>query len=102
MAKAAVSELHGHEKYERLIAAAQHLAALPTAVAHPCDEASLRGAVEAAEAALIVPLLIGPKDKIAALAKALGLKIDGFELIDVPHSQAAAEKAVETVRTGKA
>ncbi len=102
MAKAAVSELHSHEKYERLIAAAQRLEALPTAVAHPCDEASLRGAVEAAEAGLIIPLLIGPKDKISAVAKALGLKIDGFELIDVPHSQAAAEKAVDTIRAGKA
>lgn len=102
MAKAAVSELHRHEKYERLIAAAQRQEALPTAVAHPCDETSLRGAIEAAEAGLIIPLLIGPKDKISAVAKAIGLKIDGFELIDVPHSQAAAEKAVEIVRAGKA
>ena len=102
MAKAAVSELHGHEKYERLISAAQRLEALPTAVAHPCDETSLRGAIEAAEAGLIIPLLIGPKDKISAVAKTLGLKIEGFELIDVPHSQAAAEKAVEIIRAGKA
>ena len=102
MAKAAVSELHRHEKYERLIGAAQRLEALPTAVAHPCDETSLRGAIEAAEAGLIIPLLIGPKDKISAVAKALGLKIEGFELIDVPHSQAAAEKAVEIIRAGKA
>ncbi|HEY8129722.1 MAG TPA: bifunctional enoyl-CoA hydratase/phosphate acetyltransferase, partial [Hyphomicrobium sp.] len=102
MAKAAVSELHRHEKYERLISAAQRLEALPTAVAHPCDETSLRGAIEAAEAGLIIPLLIGPKDKISAVAKTLGLKIEGFELIDVPHSQAAAEKAVEIIRAGKA
>jgi phosphate acetyltransferase len=102
MAKAAVSELHSHEKYERLIAAAQRQEALPTAVAHPCDETSLQGAIEAAEAGLIIPLLIGPKDKISTVAKAVGLKIDGFELIDAPHSQAAAEKSVEIVRAGKA
>ena len=38
------SELRQHEKYERLIAAAKSLPALATAVAHPCDESSLRGA----------------------------------------------------------
>lgn len=102
MAKAAVSELRRHEKYERLIAAAQHLPALLTAVAHPCDENSLRGALEAAEAGLITPILIGPKTKIAAAAQAAGLDLNGFEQIDVPHSQAAADKAVEIVREGRA
>jgi phosphate acetyltransferase len=105
MAKAAVSEIHAHhkhQKYERLIAAAQVLEPLPTAVAHPCDETSLRGAVEAAEAGLIIPTLIGPKQKIEAVAKAHDLDIASFELIDVPHSQAAAEKAVEIVRAGRA
>ncbi|SFV26111.1 phosphate acetyltransferase [Hyphomicrobium facile] len=102
MAKAAVSELHRHEKYERLIAAAQRLSALSTAVAHPCDETSLRGALEAMQAGLITPILVGPKDRITAVAKAAGLDISGLELIDVPHSQAAAEKAVELVRSGRA
>jgi phosphate acetyltransferase len=102
MGKAAISELHGHEKYERLIAVAQQHEPLPTAVAHPCDEVSLRGPVEASEAGLIIPILVGPKEKIAATAKAAGLNIAKFELIDVPHSQAAAERAVEIVRAGKA
>jgi phosphate acetyltransferase len=102
MAKAVVSEVRQHEKYERLIERAKRLPALATAVAHPCDETSLRGAIEAAEAGLIVPILVGPKDKIIRLAKSLGLNIEGFEIIDVPHSEAAAEKAVELVRTGKA
>ena len=102
MAKAVISEVRRHEKYERLIEAAKLLPALATAVVHPCDETSLRGALEAAEAGLIVPILVGPKDKIIRLAKSLGLNIEGFEIIDVPHSEAAAEKAVELVRTGKA
>ena len=91
-----------HVKYQRLIDYCKALPPTPVAVAHPCDETSLRGAIEAAEARLIIPLLIGPKDKISAVAKTLGLKIEGFELIDVPHSQAAAEKAVEIIRAGKA
>ena len=100
--KAVVSQLRQHEKYERLIAATKGLQPLTTAVAHPCDETSLRGALEAAEAGTITPILVGPKDRICGLAKSVDLDIDGIDIIDVPHSQAAAEKAVEIVRTGKA
>jgi phosphate acetyltransferase len=100
--KAAVTPLRPHEKYERLIATAKNLPALATAVAHPCDETSLRGALEAAQAGMIVPTLVGPKEKICNLAGSLGLDLEGIDVIDAPHSQAAAEKVVELVRTGKA
>jgi phosphate acetyltransferase len=100
--KAIVSQLHPHEKYERLIAAAKRVPALSTAVAHPCDETSLRGALEAAEAGMIVPILVGARAKILGLAQSLSLDLKGIEIVDAPHSQAAAEKAVELVRTGKA
>jgi len=96
------STLRRHEKYDRLIAAAKGKQAVATAVAHPCDETSLRGAVEAGEAGLIKPILVGPKNKIAEVAKEFSLDLGGIEIVDVPHSQAAAEKAVELVRTGKA
>ena len=75
---------------------------LATAVVHPCDETSLRGALEAAEAKIIVPILVGPKERICGLAKSLDLDIAGIDIVDVPHSQAAAEKAVEIVRNGGA
>ena len=100
--KAVVSQLRQHEKYERLIAAAKRLTALATAVAHPCDESSLRGALEAAQAGLIIPILVGPKEKIRSLAKSLCLDIEGIDIVDVPHSHAAADKAVELVRVGEA
>ena len=58
-----------HEKYDRLIATAKKQPALVTAVAHPCDETSLRGALEAAEEGLIKPILVGPKQKIENVAK---------------------------------
>ena len=96
------STLRRHEKYDRLIAAAKNLQPIATAVAHPCDETSLKGAVEAGEAGLIKPILVGPKSKIAAVAKEFSLDLGKIEIVDVPHSQAAAEKAVELVRTGKA
>ena len=97
-----VSPLRQHHKYERLITATRKLSPLPTAVAHPCDESSLRGAVEAAQAGMIVPILVGPKERMRSVATSIGLDIAGFDMIDAAHSQAAAEKAVELVRSGKA
>jgi len=91
-----------HDKYERLIALTGENPAIPTAVAHPCDDSSLRGAVEAAEADIIVPLLTGPAEKIRAVAEKAGLNISPYEIIDAPHSHEAAAEAVNLVRTGRA
>ena len=75
---------------------------MTTAVAHPCDESSLTAAVEAAEADLIRPILVGPEAKIRAVAEQFGLDIRPYRLVDAPHSHASAAKAVEIVRTGEA
>src|SRR5262245_43360740 len=97
-----VSELGAHEKYERLIAATKGLQPLATAVAHPCDESSLKGAIDAANADIINPILVGSKSKILGVAREFGLDLDGAEIVDAPHSHSAAEKAVELVRSGRA
>jgi phosphate acetyltransferase len=89
-------------KYDHLIARAKATAPARTVVAHPCDETSLRGVVEAAEAGVIVPILVGPTEKIKATADKFGLEISEFELVDAPHSDAAAAKAVELIRQSKA
>ena len=88
-------------KYERLIARAKQVPAAITVVAHPCDETSLRGAVEAAEAGIIVPILVGPAEKIAAVAQRHGLDISRFQVVDAPHSDAAAAMAVQLIRESK-
>ncbi len=88
-------------KYDHLIARARSGLPATTIVAHPCDETSLRGVIEAAEAGLIVPILVGPAGKIRATASQHGLDISKLELIDAPHSEAAAAKAVELVRESK-
>ena len=93
---------HKHEKYDALIRACDAFAPVRTAVAHPCDEISLAAVVAAARAKLIEPLLVGPVARIQSLAAALRLELTGLRLVDVPHSHAAAEKAVEMVRTGEA
>lgn len=97
-----MTEDRAHDKYDALIFLCHGLAPVRTAVAHPCDETSLRGAAEAANAHIIEPILIGPKAKIETLAATLGVDISKFQLIDAPHSHAAAAKAVELVRMGKA
>jgi phosphate acetyltransferase len=91
-----------HEKYERLIERCKSLQPTPTAVAHPCDQTSLEGAVEAGRMGLIAPILVGPAQRINALAKSHNIDISGLRIVDAPHSEASAEKAVELVRLGQA
>jgi phosphate acetyltransferase len=88
-------------KYERLIAAAKAVPAVSTVVVHPCDESSLRGAVEAAEAGIIKPILVGPAAKIRDTAAKYRLNIADFEIVDAPHSEAAAAKAVELIHAAR-
>ena len=93
---------HDHEKFKRLVAAAQRHPAVATAVAHPCDEVSLKGAVEAARLKLIVPILVGPMARIREVAARSGLEIGQFEIVDAAHSVDSAVKAVALVRSGRA
>src|ERR1700752_1473662 len=88
-------------KYDRLIVWAKAVPTVTTIVVHPCDESSLRGAADAAEAGIIKPILVGPSAKIKAAAFKHNIDISGFELIDAPHSEAAAAKAVELIHAAK-
>jgi phosphotransacetylase len=92
----------GSGKYEQLIALCSGLAPATTVVAHPCEASALSGALDAARLGLIRPILVGPADKIAAVAREAGLSLDGVRVVDVPHSHAAATRAVELVRSGEA
>ena len=89
-------------RLHEILSAADHPPAIPVAVVHPVDDVSLTGAVAAARQGLIIPLLVGPEAKIRSAADAAQLDISEFELIDVPHSHAAAERAVALVREGRA
>ncbi|WP_283813257.1 phosphate acetyltransferase [Bradyrhizobium sp. Leo121] len=94
-------EVRPHTKYDRLIAATKAVPPVPTIVVHPCDETSLRGALDSAEAGIIRPLLVGPEAKIRNTASKHGLDIASVEIIDVPHSDAAAAKGVELIHAAK-
>jgi phosphotransacetylase len=97
-----MSRESGTGKYEQLLARCRGLDPIATAVAHPCEETALTGAMDAASKNLIVPILVGPRSKIEEVAARCGITLDGVRVVDAPHSHAAAAKAVELVRTGEA
>ncbi len=90
------------DRYAPILKQAQSLRPRRAAIVHPVEKHSLGGAIEAAKAALLTPLLVGPKAKILAAADSIGEDISSYEIYDVAHSHAAAEKAVELVHQGAA
>jgi phosphotransacetylase/acyl dehydratase len=87
--------------YARLIEMTRDLDPIRTAVVHPVDTPSLLGAVEAARANLILPILVGPEPKIRAAATQAGLDLSPYEIVPTEHSNAAAVQAVAMARAGK-
>lgn len=92
----------GTGKYEKLLERCKSLAAIPTAVAHPCEDSALAGAVEAAQAGLIEPILVGPAARIEEAARAANLDLGKIEIVDTQHSSESAKKAVALVKEGRA
>ncbi|PTQ11856.1 enoyl-CoA hydratase [Sphingomonas oleivorans] len=102
--RALLPQVHVHTPgacHQRFIAAARKLSPIRTAIIHPVDELSLRGATEASAAGLIEPVLVGPIEKVKRAAEAASVNLGQLEIIDAPHSHAAAERAVQLVREGR-
>jgi phosphate acetyltransferase len=97
-----VSQQTGSGKYDSLLERCRNLEPIPTAVVHPCESTALSGAVDAARIGLITPLLVGPSAKIHETASKAGIDLGSLEIVDVPHSVAAAAKAVSLVKEGRA
>ncbi len=91
-----------HDAYKNLLLRCKALEPVTTAVAFPCEETALAGPIEAAQAGLVLPILVGPRQKILETARAAGLDIDKYPIEDVPDSPAAAARAVELVRLARA
>jgi phosphate acetyltransferase len=94
-------QFHYHDRFRELTEHCRHLLPLPTVVVHPCDAPSLIGAHRAAEEGLIIPILVGPEAKIQMTASESGIDLSPYRIVGAPHSHAAAEKAMELVRTGE-
>jgi phosphate acetyltransferase/phosphate butyryltransferase len=88
-------------RHREVLALAQGLTPLRTAIVHPVDRSSLLGAVEAARAGLIIPLLVGPEAKIRAVAQAEAVDLNPYPLVSTRHSHEAAERAVAMARSGE-
>ncbi len=102
--RATLSEVHLHDHgawYQHLLELTKGLVPIRTAVVHPVDEKALLGAIEAAEANLIIPVLVGPEKKIQAAAAAQKVDISPYTLIAMEHSHAAAEQAVALAHAGE-
>ena len=97
-----MSQALGTGKYERLLERCKALAAVPTAVAHPCEQSALEGAIDAAQAGLITPILVGPRQEIEDTAKAAGIDLGNCEIVDTQNSVESGKQAVALVREGRA
>lgn len=91
-----------HERYTHLLERVKGLEPIPTAVAHPCDQESLKGPVMAFQAGIIEPILVGPENKIRAVAEEFGIDLTGIRIVHAAHSHDSAAMAVSLVRTGDA
>src|SRR6478609_1384364 len=91
-----------HDAYENLLRRCREIEPIVTAVAYPCEQTALAGAIEAAEEKLISPILVGPRETIREIAKQARLNIEPYEIEDVAEPRAAAAKAVELIRAGRA
>ena len=91
-----------HERFRALMAEAASSTPPVAAVAHPCSAPAIAAVAEAAQAGIVVPILVGPRGKIKQAAAEAGVALDRFRLVEAPHSHAAAEEAVALVRRGEA
>jgi phosphate acetyltransferase len=89
------------DSFAHLFRACEGLPPVSCAVVHPCDRDSLVGAIEAGRRGLITPVLVGPEERIRGVARAEGVDLGPYRVVDVPHSHAAAEKAVALARAGE-
>ena len=102
--RAQMPELHLHKRgvtYDHLMALTAELPPIRAAIVHPCDEASLKGAIEAKALNLLAPILVGPSERIKSTAADHNINIEGIEIEDTNHSHASAERAVDLVRGGQ-
>ncbi|MCO6419612.1 bifunctional enoyl-CoA hydratase/phosphate acetyltransferase [Siccirubricoccus sp. KC 17139] len=93
--------LRRHERYETFVKDARSRPPVPAAIVHPCSPAAILGAIEVRDEGLLEPLLIGPESKIRAAAEAAQVTLDGIAIEAVPHSHAAAARAVELAAAGR-
>ncbi len=94
-------ELRWGDAFAQVIKGCQGCEPIPCAVVHPCDRDSLMGAIEAAKRGFIIPVLVGPEDKIRHAAEEAQIDLGPYRIVTTAHSHDSAQKAVELARTGE-
>ncbi len=100
---AARPEAFVHENGVRLKALIQQARERPpvrAGVVHPVNALTLEGVAGAMAENLLTPTLIGPRAKIEAAAQEAGFDLSSADIVDAPHSHAAADAAVALAREG--
>jgi phosphate acetyltransferase len=98
---APVVQIQRHARFAAAMEEARKAPRLPIAVVHPCSPDAITAAIEARDAGLVDPVLVGPEHKIRAAAEAAGVDIAGLPLEPTEHSHAAAARAVALARSGR-
>jgi phosphotransacetylase/acyl dehydratase len=102
--RVALRDVHLHRHgvlFSELVAKAKALKPIRVAVVYPVDRESVLGAVQAAQEGLIIPVLVGPEDRIRSVASTHDLDIAGLTVIAAESSHEAAEAAVMLARRGE-
>lgn len=90
-----------HFQLEHIMQQAKDRQAVATAIVHPTDVNSLQGALEAAEATIIEPVLVGPEAKIRAAAEEGGLDLKNYRIVNTEHSHEAADVSAKLAQCGE-
>ena len=88
-------------RLEGLIERCQGLKPMLTGVVHPCSADALAGAVEAAEAGLILPVLFGPEAEIRRIADHAHLDIAKYRIVATDGPEDSALKAAMAAGAGE-
>jgi phosphotransacetylase/acyl dehydratase len=94
-------ELRWGDAFAQLIKGCQGCEPIPCAIVHPCDKDSLMGAIEAARRGFIIPVLVGPEDKIRKAAEEAQIDLGPYRIVTSAHSHESAQKAVALASAGE-
>lgn len=94
-------EINSHSHFQATLDSCKNMPAIRTAVVHPVQANIMKAVADSVKAGLIIPVLIGPLNKMKSAAEEAGIALSKWELIDTEHSDAAVAKAVELAAAKK-
>lgn len=94
-------QVRSHDRYHEVMKECAPLPPLLAAIVHPVSESDIVSVQDAVVEQLIMPVLVGPEERIRAAAARAAIDLSAWEVIDAEHSHASAEKAVALASSGK-